>query len=259
MTSENQSLPPAKSPWFWGVPVLASAMAILLWVTQTNQALFILLNGAVGGEILWSHVTLLGDALVALVLLSPFVGRRPEILWSALLATLLAVLWVHGMKELLQVLRPAAVLEASEIVIIGPTHRLSAFPSGHSTTIFTLVGVVVVCLRQSSWAIGLLTLAALVALSRVMVGAHWPLDILGGAFGGWLAALGGVWLNQRMPWGRGRIVQGLIGLFLAVAAVWLFQFDTGYSLAMGFQRVLAGLCLGFSVWGLWRLIRQCKD
>lgn len=256
MTTDTQSLPSAKSPWFWGVPVAALVMAMLVWLTQTNQTLFVLLNGAVGGEGLWSHATLLGDALVALVLLSPFVGRRPEILWSVLFATLLAVLWVHGMKELLQVLRPAAVLEASEIVIIGPTHRLSAFPSGHSTTIFTLVGVVMLCLRRSNWVLWLLPIAILVALSRVMVGAHWPLDILGGAFGGWWAALGGIWLNQRMPWGHGRIVQGLIGLSLVAAAIWLFQFDTGYSLAMGFQRLLAGAGLGFSVWGLWRLIRQ---
>ena len=88
MTPDNRSLPPAKNLWFWGVPALAMVAAIVIWATRTNQTLFILLNGAIDSELFWSHVTLLGDALVALVLLSPFVGRRPEILWSALLATL---------------------------------------------------------------------------------------------------------------------------------------------------------------------------
>lgn len=74
--------------------------------------------------------------------------------------------------------------------------RFQSFPSGDTTTIFA-IAVVVSCLspRLRIWAFGF---AALVGLSRIMVGMHFPSDVLGGLFLGTISAYAvrNVWLAR---------------------------------------------------------------
>jgi undecaprenyl-diphosphatase len=61
-----------------------------------------------------------------------------------------------------------------------------SFPSGHATTAFALCFVVSFLVpRAFPW---MLALAVLIALSRIVVGAHYPTDVLGGAVVGILGA-----------------------------------------------------------------------
>lgn len=84
-----------------------------------------------------------------------------------------------------------------------------SFPSGHSLTSFAVWGFVawwIVSLDPKQiwrWLLGLLSVlvAALVALSRLYLGVHWPTDVLAGFFlgFGWVAtcALGHRWLTRH--------------------------------------------------------------
>ena len=54
-----------------------------------------------------------------------------------------------------------------------------SFPSGHAATAFAAAGVV--ALRYPALRLPLLGLAALIALSRVYLGVHYPLDVIAGA------------------------------------------------------------------------------
>jgi undecaprenyl-diphosphatase len=63
----------------------------------------------------------------------------------------------------------------------------NSFPSGHAATSFA--GVVILGYLFRRALPGLFALAALVAVSRVYVGVHYPLDILGGAALGSVVAL----------------------------------------------------------------------
>ncbi len=58
-------------------------------------------------------------------------------------------------------------------------HAAASFPSGHATTVFALATVP--SLWCPRWTGGFLALAALVGWSRIVLGTHFPSDVLGGA------------------------------------------------------------------------------
>src|SRR5205085_1011238 len=70
------------------------------------------------------------------------------------------------------------------------------------------------------WVAALVAVATIVAISRAVVGVHWPLDILAGAFGGWLSAVFAVWLGGRTRrFGEHPAVQAMLALLLAACAL----------------------------------------
>lgn len=73
------------------------------------------------------------------------------------------------------------------IKLIDKSAREKSFPSGHATVAFAVAFAVLSRDRRWGWA--LVALAAFVSVSRVVVGVHYPTDILGGAVFGGLAAL----------------------------------------------------------------------
>jgi len=79
-----------------------------------------------------------------------------------------------------------------------------SFPSGHSANAMMVYVTLAVTLvedprRQRFWLLGAFGLALLVGLSRVMLGVHWPSDVVAGWSFGLLWALFLVWLAQHEP------------------------------------------------------------
>ncbi|HHL45118.1 MAG TPA: phosphatase PAP2 family protein [Gammaproteobacteria bacterium] len=246
-------------PGFWGVPLIALIGMAVIQVADLNLPLFLWFNGLsrYTGELLWSHLTLLGDGVVALVLVLPFVGRRPDIVRAMMIAALLAMIWALGLKPLVGAMRPAALLPADALTVIGPVLKQHSFPSGHTTTIFTLAGVLF--LHSKSWGVrlALLSMAVLVGCSRMVVGAHWPVDVLAGAFGGWLAAGFGTLLAPHWKTGLRPTAQRSFALLLTILAVWLLMYHrTGDLDVTVFQRAIAVSSLVLALPGLWRLKRE---
>ncbi len=250
----NSTNTPLTSPMAWAVPSVSLTGFVIVWLNGFNQEFFLWLNDLGRGSIstiVWANLTILGDTLVAFALLSPFARKRPDIIWTLLIAAVFATLWVHGLKPLVENLRPAAVLSNDVIHIIGVTLHGGSFPSGHTTTAFTLAGVICIMRAHPAVMIAALVLATLAGFSRAVVGAHWPLDIFAGAFGGWIAALIGATLFKRLSqtknWGNlipsqipGR--QYFNGGLLLISLT-LLVYNNGYPNSQTFQTLIAIVCI----------------
>lgn len=214
----------------WGVPLAALLGALLIATPERNSQVFLALNhwAATGLAAPWEWLTALGDALTALCIVLMLARLRPGLVLSAILAAFLATLLSHGIKDLLDVPRPPAVL-GNAVHVVGGTLLRGSFPSGHTTTVFTLIGVLAAYVRSDLLLAGLLALASLVGLSRVAVGVHWPLDVFGGAFLGWTTGLAGVFLARHWGWiQRPRLLGGIHLLLLGCALYLLLGHDSSY-------------------------------
>jgi len=220
------------SPWRWSVPLLALLALLILLVSGNNVVLFSWMNRfmSYANNGLWVHLSLVGDGQFIILFVLPFLGRRPDIVLQYVIATILGGLFVYGLKEVFSVLRPPAVLLSGSFHLIGPDLQNNAFPSGHTTALFIVAGLVALQ-RVSEWFKWVvLLLAVFVGLSRIASGVHWPLDVLGAAAGGWLIAILTVWIS--LHWRAGmRIwpqrVFALILLPLSVWAVWTLWHSYG--------------------------------
>ncbi|WP_455198418.1 phosphatase PAP2 family protein [Kaarinaea lacus] len=253
------------SPWTWAVPLLSLAGLIIVWLSGSNESLFLLLNGLGKGDsgtLFWANATILGDTLMAFTLLSLFARRRPDVIWALLIAALFAALWVHGIKYVIGEARPGAVLSKDVINVIGVSLRGGSFPSGHTTTAFVLAGVI--CLLRINPVISWIAilLATLAGMSRSVVGAHWPIDIFAGALGGWLTAIIGVMLFQRLAsykqWQTHIPGQLVFNIGLLIIAINQFFYNNGYPTSLPFQYTVAAIAILVIVYNFSQMITHDK-
>lgn len=232
----------------WGIPLLALGLALEVLATHSNLGLFIALNRASQAlpPLLWSHLTSVGDAALAPLCLLPWWRRRPDLLWAGLLAALLAFLFSHGLKHWIDAPRPPAILT---VTVIGPRLLHSSFPSGHTTTIFTVIGLWALGFPlRARWVTLLILLACAVGYSRIALGVHWPLDVLVGAAGGWSCAALGLILARRWPQGQRQGQWIAMAILMALALYDLWRGPDGLPGVQFFQKTTAALLLLSGIW-----------
>jgi undecaprenyl-diphosphatase len=126
----------------------------------------------------------LGLLWIALALVLCAVYRRWGALWVTLIAVALADWSSAGLKALIDRDRPPVDYPRPKALV--PVPRDASFPSGHAATSFAAATVLTFAFPRLAPALFLL--AAAVAFSRVYVGVHYPLDVVGGAALGVLVA-----------------------------------------------------------------------
>jgi membrane-associated phospholipid phosphatase len=115
-----------------------------------------------------------------------FVLNYHRLAAEVIFGTLTLWLLVETLKSLTDRARPFLTLEGTRV--IGWRELGRSFPSGHTAQIFFLVTLLGHRFELGIGAsIALYTLAVLVGLTRMYVGAHYPRDVIGGA------VLGSVW------------------------------------------------------------------
>jgi membrane-associated phospholipid phosphatase len=214
-----------------GVLLFILIFRVSIWgYPNFNQQIFLALN-AMGtqGNWFWQNVTMLGEGLVAFVLLACFSPRDGRFLWALLIGAVIAGSSSQLLKHWLEMPRPAAILEPGSFNLIGAELRSRAFPSGHATTAF-------VAASMAAWRFPRLRIAAYaffscVAFSRIVVGAHWPLDVVAGGCLGFLSgqaagAIAARYLKKVSLW-----AQYVAWLLLIALSVWLLFFHLDYPAA----------------------------
>ncbi|WP_374509609.1 phosphatase PAP2 family protein [Niveibacterium sp.] len=215
----------------WLPPAVLLGAALWLLHVDANVPVFIALNATAQRlpEHFWSWATALGTGACAYALIAPTLSRQPRLMAAALLTGAFGGIFTHTIKPLLNAARPAAKLTADQIHVIGDTLTRNSFPSGHAMTAFAFAATLVFfSQRPGRLALALLPLAAVVALSRIAVGAHWPLDVLVGAAGGWLSGVAGEAVSRRwLIWQR-PAMQAVMAFALVVMGASLAFTNLGY-------------------------------
>jgi undecaprenyl-diphosphatase len=108
--------------------------------------------------------------------------------WGVLLLTFVAVAVADWTSMAIKALvgRPRPPLRYPEPKTLVPLPHDGSFPSGHAATSFAAATILSFAFPRFAPAV--LILASAVAFSRVYVGVHYPLDVIGGAALGVLVA-----------------------------------------------------------------------
>ena len=128
-------------------------------------------------------------------LLLAILWRRPWFFVTLLVVDLATDGISLGLRDWIGRRRPPLVYDHPK-PLVGVPHS-GAFPSGHTTTAFACATVL--ALASPRLAVPAFVLAAAIGFSRVYVGVHWPLDVLGGAVLGVVVATALLKLVARRP------------------------------------------------------------
>lgn len=210
---------------------LALFSAYLIFTLNFNTKLFLMLNQSLA----WippsvaMALTVIGDTHVALAILLPFLITNRNASLATILALIVGGLLIQLLKAYFNESRPVAILAEDMFRIIGPPLASNAFPSGHSATAFMAAAILYMLIENRQWRFLILISATLVALSRIIVGVHWPIDVLTGSAIGWLAGITAMQVSKHwLPPIRAGLHHFIIFLILTSNAYLLILFDSGY-------------------------------
>lgn len=208
----------------------------------------------------WEVLTWSALGIVAFFLITALSSRQPRRVAALLMAVVVGGLWVHAVKRLVLADRPLVFygLEHPTFHVVGDLLRAHGMPSGHSVSAMAMAGLMSLGLnmQDAAWRrwlwVGVWALLGLAqALSRIVVGAHWPSDVLvGSAIGMAVAPM--VWhlpVTERLGAWFSRVwPRRALALIVPSLAVGLVLVPQGCEITL--PVATAVLLLG--AWGGWR-------
>jgi undecaprenyl-diphosphatase len=113
-------------------------------------------------------------------------GKKGKITAITLIITIIATDQINSslIKEYVGRMRPCHVLDHVRLLVDCGGGK--SFPSSHAANNFAAAYVVTYFFKKNQWFF--YTIAGLMAFSRVYIGVHYPLDIIGGALVGLIVA-----------------------------------------------------------------------
>jgi undecaprenyl-diphosphatase len=135
-----------------------------------------------------SRIGTLGLVWVAIALVLAVIWRRPSVFLTVVVADAIADLLAELGKTSFDRHRPFETQ-------LGPRTSTHSFPSGHSATAFACATVLASLAPRCR--VPFFALAALIALSRIYNGVHYPTDVLAGSALGVLVGLAVLRVSKR--------------------------------------------------------------
>jgi undecaprenyl-diphosphatase len=175
---------------------------MLDWIQNADRAVFLFINGALANPITDAMMPVVtNDNLLrlayGLVVIAILTFGRKRFFWVAVFSAIVVVLTDQSASALLKPaigrLRPCKVMDVHLLVGCGSGF---SFPSSHAANLFgQAVFFGLLFKKYLPYTLGF---AFLIGVSRIFVGVHYPVDVLGGlilgSLEGWLAA----WILWRL-------------------------------------------------------------
>ena len=145
--------------------------------TYLSIALYNLISGRSFVPLIYGIATV-GDLIWVPLVFWLYVFRKDSNEWTSSLILAVAMVTAMALTDLLKTAfnlpRPLGIAARGEI----PTNP--GFPSGHTTNAFTVATVI--WSRYPAWRVPFVVLAISTGVSMVILGLHFPSDVLGGVF-----------------------------------------------------------------------------
>jgi len=171
--------------------LIFSLFFLILLGTYGNSILFLLVNEnhTEFVDLIFLYITNLGDGIVAFLLILSLLRVSFRDAITFLIITLLITIIVSLLKDHIfpDLVRPVQYFGTTKLLHLVPGYKppyLGSFPSGHTATIFSVCLYLSIYSKTSVLKLLLFLIAFLVGYSRIYLSAHFPADVVMGAFVG---------------------------------------------------------------------------
>jgi undecaprenyl-diphosphatase len=166
--------------------ILLALLGLRILGTSTDTYITIALYRSISGDTLVPliyGIATVGDLIWVPLVFWLYVFRRDSNEWTSSLILAVAMVTAMGLTDVLKAAfnlpRPFQVPSLG-IVARGEIPTNPGFPSGHTTNAFTVATMM--WSRYPAWRVPFTTLAFATGISMIILGLHFPSDVIGGAF-----------------------------------------------------------------------------
>jgi len=167
---------------------------LLLFFFNKNHIL-LLINGinTPFWDQFFKYYTYLGSALGLILILIPYLFKRFQFAASLVAGFLISSVFIQVFKRLLftDFDRPPKVFEGQNLLHFAEgvnSHFTRGFPSGHTTTAFVVATIVALNTKNKWIQLIALSMAIMVGFSRIYLAQHFYMDVVAGAWLGYISA-----------------------------------------------------------------------
>jgi len=167
------------------VGILLALLGLRILGTSTDTYIAIALYRSISGDTLVPliyGIATVGDLIWAPLVFWLYVFRKDSNEWTSSLILAVAMVTAMSLTDVLKAAfnlpRPFQVPSLG-IVARGEIPSNPGFPSGHTTNAFTVATVI--WSRYTAWRVPFVLLAIATGVSMIILGLHFPSDVIGGA------------------------------------------------------------------------------